>query len=129
MAGRREAPTISRRDFWNAGKRTAGKSIPSGKALPAQKLSPRQTAQHRLLELSSSAACGLFSAIHVVTEHPRHHTIATEEVDLKAMCLLLRARFRVDTADVFFRLRIWTFSSWHKTNDKLTSQRKISTGQ
>jgi hypothetical protein len=29
------------------------------------------------------------------------------------MCLLLCARFRVDTADVFFRLRIGTFSSWH----------------
>jgi hypothetical protein len=29
------------------------------------------------------------------------------------MCLLLGARFRVDPADVLFRLRIWMFSSWH----------------
>src|ERR1700746_1080066 len=113
MAGRRQAPTISRRDFWNAGKRTAGKCIPSGKALPAQKLSPRQTAQHRLSELSGSSARGLFSAIYVVTEHPCHHTVAAQEVDLEAMCLLLCARFRIDTADVFFRLRVGTFSVLH----------------
>src|ERR1700761_6241285 len=113
MAGRRRDPTISRRDSWNVGKRTAGKRIPSGKALPAQKLSPRQTAQRRLLELSGSSACGLFSAIYIVTEHPRHHTIAAQEMDLEAVCLLLCAWFRIDTTDVFFRLRIGTFSSWH----------------
>src|SRR5690349_17011282 len=102
MAGHRQGPTISRRHFWNAGKRTAGKCSPSWKSLSAQKLSPRQTTQHRLLEFSSSAACRLFSAKHVVTEHPRHYTIAAQEVDLEAMCLLLRARFRIDTPDVFF---------------------------
>jgi len=79
----------------------------------AQKLSPWQTAQHRLLELSSGASRGLFSAKYVIAEHLRHHTIAAEEVDLKAMGLLLCARFGVDTTDVFFRLRIGTFSSWH----------------
>ena len=79
----------------------------------AQKLSPWQTAQHRLLKLSGGAACGLFSAKYVVAEHLRHHAIAAKEMDLKAMCLLLRAWLRVDTTDVFFRLRIGTFSSWH----------------
>ncbi|PYI81906.1 MAG: hypothetical protein DMF05_01315 [Verrucomicrobia bacterium] len=66
--------------------------------------------------------------MNLVAEHPRHHTITAKEMDLKAMCLLLCARFRVDSADVFFRLRIGTFSSWHKlTNEKLTSHRQIST--
>ena len=101
MGGRQAGPTISRRDSWNAGKRS-GKCIPSADSLSAQKLSPRQTTQHRLLELSSSAPCSLFSTKHIVTEHLRHHAIATEEVHLKAMCLLLSARFRVDSADVFF---------------------------
>src|SRR4249919_3532413 len=100
MAGRRPDPTISRLDFWNAGERTSGKCIPSANNLSAQKLSPRQTAQHRLLKLSGGASCGLFSAKYVVAEHLRHHTIAAEEVDLKAMCLLLFARFSVDTAYV-----------------------------
>jgi hypothetical protein len=86
---------------------------PGAESLSAQKLSPRQTAQHRLLEFSGGASCCLFSAVNIVAEHPRHYTIAAQEVDLKAMCLLLCARFRVDTADVFFRLRIGTFSSWH----------------
>jgi len=66
-----------------------------------------------VLELSGGPSCGFFSAMYVITEHPCDHTIAAEEVDLKAMCLLLRARFGVDTADVFFGLRIGTFSSWH----------------
>ena len=101
VGGRQAGPTISRRDSWNAGKRS-GKCIPSADSLSAQKLSPRQTTQHRLLELSSSAPCSLFSTKHIVTEHLRHHAIATEEVHLKAMCLLLSARFRVDSADVFF---------------------------
>jgi hypothetical protein len=66
-----------------------------------------------LLELSGGASRGLFSAKYVVAEHLRYHTIAAKEVDLKAMCLLLCPRFRIDTADVLFRLRIGTFSSWH----------------
>src|SRR5215211_6321616 len=114
MAGRLPGPRISRRRFSSAGKRIARKSILRANSLSGQKFSPRQTAQHRLLELSGGAPRGLFSAEYVVAEHPRHHTIAAEEVDLKAMCLLLCARFRVDTADVFFGLRIRTFSSWHK---------------
>ena len=113
MDGRRPDPTISRRDFYNPGKRIGGKWIPSANNLSAQKLYPRQTAQHRLLKLSGGTPRGLFSAKYVVAEHLRHHTIAAEEVDLKAMCLLLCPRFRVDTADVFFRLRIGAFSSWH----------------
>src|SRR5262245_19026392 len=112
MDGRRQDRTILRPDFWNAGKRT-GKCIPAAESLSAQKLSPRQTAQHRLLELSGSTSSGLLSAIYVVAEHPCHHTIAAQKVNLIAMCLLLCSRFRVDTADVFFRLRTGTFSSWH----------------
>jgi len=57
---------------------------------------------HRVLEFSGRAARGLFSAIHVIAEHLRHDAIAAKEVDLKAMSLLLRARFRVDATDVFF---------------------------
>jgi hypothetical protein len=44
----------------------------------------------------------LFSAVHVIAEHLRHHAIAAKEVDLKTMRLLLRARFRVDATDVLF---------------------------
>jgi hypothetical protein len=113
MAGRPPDRTTLRRHSWNAGKRIVRKCIPSGKSLSAQKLSSWQTAQHRLLELSGGASCGLFSAKYIVAEHPRHHTIAAQEVNLKAMCLLFRARFGVDTTDIFFRLRIGTFSSWH----------------
>ena len=51
--------------------------------------------------------------MYVIAEHLRDHAIAAEEVDLKTMGLLLRARFRVDTPNVLFGLRIGTFSSWH----------------
>src|SRR5215471_115838 len=40
-------------------------------------------------------------------------TRSAREVVLKSMRLLLRARLRVDAANVFFRLRIGTFSFWH----------------
>ena len=113
MGGPRRDRRISRRDSYNAGKRTGGKYLPTVNSLPAQKLSPRQAAQHRLFELSGCTSRSLFSAVHIIAEHLRYHAIAAEEVHLKTMSLLLRARFRVDTADVFFRLRIRTFSSWH----------------
>ena len=90
MAGRQAGPTIC------AGVSRMLENVPpeiAFRARTAQKLSPRQTAQHRLLELSGGSSCGLFSTMHVIAEHPRHHAIATEEVDLKAMCLLLSARF------------------------------------
>jgi hypothetical protein len=66
-----------------------------------------------LLEFSGGTPRGLLSAKHVIAEHPGHDAVTAQEMDLKAMCLFLRARFRVDTADVLFRLRIGTFSSWH----------------
>src|SRR4030095_4505430 len=113
MAGRRRARTISPLDFQSVGKRTGGKCIPTGNSLSAQKLSPWQTAQHRLLEFSGGTPRSLLSAIYVIAEHLGHNAVTAEEVDLEAMCLLLRARFCVDTADVLFRLRIRTFSAWH----------------
>src|SRR5215467_14556160 len=113
MGGRRRDRRISRRASYNVGRRTGGKCMASAKTLSAEKLSPRQTAQHRLLELSGGTPRGLLSAIHVIAEHPGHHAITAQEMDLEPMCLLLRARFRVDAADVLFRLRIGTFSSWH----------------
>src|SRR5262245_38895376 len=112
MGGRRQDRTILRPDFWNAGTRT-GTCIPAAESLSAQNLSTRQTAEYQDFELSGSTSSGLLFAIYVVAEHPCYHTIAAQKVNLKAMCLLLCARFRVDTADVFFRLRIGTFSSWH----------------
>jgi hypothetical protein len=45
---------------------------------------------------------GLLTAIHVIAKHLGHDAITAEEVDLEAVGLLLRARFRVDAADVFF---------------------------
>jgi len=66
-----------------------------------------------LLEFSGGTPRGLLPAVDVIAEHPGHHPIAAKEVDLKTMRLLLRARLRVDAADVLFRLRIGTFSSWH----------------
>src|SRR6266513_5209260 len=113
MGGRRRARRISHRAFYDVGRRTGGKCIPTAKSLSAEKFPPRQTAQHRLLEFSGGTPRGLLSAIHVIAEHPGHHTVSAQEMDLKPMCLLLGARFRVDAADVLFRLRIGTFSSWH----------------
>ena len=111
--GRWRGRRLLRPASYYVGRRTGGKCVPTAKSLPAEKLSARQTAQHRLLEFSGGPPRSLLSAIHVITEHPGHHAVTAQEMDLKPMCLLLGARFGVDAADVLFRLRIGTFSSWH----------------
>ena len=113
MGGRRRGRRISHRAFYNVGRLTRGKRFRTATSLSAEKFSPRQTAQHRLLEFSGGTPRGLLSAVYVIAEHPGHHAVTAQEMDLKPVCLLLRARFRVDAADVLFRLRIGTFSSWH----------------
>lgn len=101
MAGRRRDQRTSPLDFWNPGKRTGGQpAVANG--LRAQKFSPGQAAQHRLLELSSGTPRSLLSAVNVIAKHFRHDAIAAEKVDLEPVRLLLRTRFRVDAADIFF---------------------------
>jgi hypothetical protein len=69
--------------------------------------------QHRPLKLSRSAPRSSFSTIEAVTEHFCHDTITAKKVDLKTMRLFLGACFRIDSADVFFRIRIRPSSSLH----------------
>jgi hypothetical protein len=103
MAGHRRDRKISRRDFWSAGRRIGGKRVPTAVRLSkTHKFSPRQTAQDRPLKLSGSAPRSFFSAVEAVAEHFCHHTIAAKKVNLKAVRLLPRAGFRIDTANVCF---------------------------
>jgi hypothetical protein len=103
MAGHRRDRKISRRDFWNAGRRIGGKRLADRELLSKpDKFSPRQTAQDRSLKLSRSAPRSFFSAVEAVAEHFCHGTIAAKKVNLKTVRLLPRARFRIDAANVCF---------------------------
>jgi hypothetical protein len=114
MAGRRRDRTISRPDFWSAGKRIGRNPVPDCEPLSKpQKFSPRQTPQDGSLELSSRAPRSFFSTVEAVAEHFCHDSITTKKVDLKTMSLLPGTRFRIDAANVFFRIRIGPSSSLH----------------
>ena len=114
MAGRRRDRKILRPDFWSAGRRIDGKPVPTANRLSkTHKFSPRQTAQGSPLELSRSTPRSFFSTVEAVAEHFRHDTITAKKVNLKTVCLLSGTRFRIDAANVFFRIRIGPSSSLH----------------
>ena len=103
MAGYWRDRKISRRDFWSAGRRIAGKAVLTANLLSRpQEFSPRQTALDRPLKLSRRTPRTLFSTVKTVAKHFCHDTIAAEKVDLKTMRLLPGALFRIDAANVFF---------------------------
>src|SRR6266581_2609623 len=99
MAGHWRDRKISRRDFWSAGRRIGGQSVPTANRLSRpQKFSPRQTAQGRPLKLSRRTLCSFFSTVEAVAEHFCHDTITAKKVDLKTVRLLPGACFRIDAA-------------------------------
>src|SRR4030095_1853223 len=68
----------------------------------------------------------ILSAIDAIAKHLGYDFVSPKEVDLKAVCLFLGARFCVDAANVRLRIRIRTSSS-HEA--KLTEQFHQSTRQ
>jgi hypothetical protein len=78
-----------------------------------QKFSPGQTTQGRPLKLSRRTPRSFFSTVEAVAKHFCHNTITAKKVNLKTVRLLPRACFRVDAANVFFRVRIGPPSSLH----------------
>jgi hypothetical protein len=103
MVGQWRDPKISRRDFWSAGRRIAGKTVQTANLLSRpQEFSPRQTALDRPLKPSRRTPRSFFSTVETVTKHFCHDTITAEKVDLKTMRLLPGASFRIDAANVFF---------------------------
>ena len=61
-------------------------------------------------KLAGSPTGAFFAAVKTVAEHFRHRLVASQKMDLEAVRLFLCARFGVDASNVFFRIRIWTFS-------------------
>jgi hypothetical protein len=78
--------------------------------------------QGRPLKFPRRTPRSFFSTVETVAEHFCHDTITAKKVDLKTMRLLPRTSFRIDAANVFFRIRIGPSSSLHGTNEKVTNQ-------
>jgi len=101
MVGSRRDQKTLRQDSSNAGKSIVRKTAAiTARLLKSDKLSPRQTAQRRLLEFPRGTPRLQFAAIDAVAKHLGYDFISSKEVDLKTMRLFLRARFCVNAANV-----------------------------
>src|SRR5262249_53438471 len=94
MVGPRRDQKTLRQGLSNAGKPIARKTAAIAvRLLKSDNLSPRQTAQSRLLEFSRGASRLQFAAIDAIAKHLGYDFVSAKEVDLKTMCLFLRPRF------------------------------------
>ena len=70
----------------------------------------RGATQRIPLKSSRCATRSLFSAIKGITEHFCHGRFPPKKMHLETVRLFLGAGFRINAPDVWFRIRIWSFS-------------------